>query len=57
MIACFKNLNIITLSHKAMKIKAFGGIHQVVLDEISDNTFLVQYGRYGATNTTYSEGK
>ena len=56
-LGCFNNLNIITLLHKAMKIKAFGEIHQVFLDEISDNTFSVQSGRYGATNTTYSEGE
>ena len=55
MIFSFNNWNIIIFSRKATTSEAFEDIHQVVLDGISDNMyFLVQYGKYGATNTKYS---
>ena len=48
-------MDIITLSHKATTSEAFEGIHQVVLDFISENiSSLVQSGNYGAINTTYT---
>ena len=51
----FNNWNIITLSHKAKTSEALEDIHQVVLDRISKNMYpLVQYGKYGAINTTYT---
>ena len=49
----FKNLNIITLSHKATTNESFEGIHHVLLDGISYYmASLVQYGKYGSLNTT-----
>ena len=49
----FKNWNITTLSHKAMKSETFEEIHQVVLYGNSDNmNELVQSGKSGAINTT-----
>ena len=52
-IFAFNNWNIITLSHKITTSEAFEDIHQVVLDGISENAAsLVQYGNYGAINTT-----
>ena len=51
----FNNWNIIAFSHKSTTSEAFEYIQQVFLDRISENmTLLVQYGKYGATNTTYS---
>ena len=51
----FKNCNIITLSHKETTSEDFDNIHQVVLDDISDDMDLfVQYGKYGDTITTYT---
>ena len=47
------NQNIISLSHKATKSKAFEDIHQVFLDGISGNmASLFQSGKYGVINTT-----
>ena len=49
----FNNWNIIQLSHKSTPYDAFGEIHPVVLDGISDNMeLLVEPGKYGAINTT-----
>ena len=49
----FNNWNIITFSNKNTTSEEFEEIHQVVLDDISDNmALLVQYGMCGATNTT-----
>ena len=54
-LVCFNNWNIIILSHKSTTSDAFEEIHQVILDGISENmAFLVQSGKYGAINTTYS---
>ena len=51
----FKNWNIITLSHKSITSEDFEEMHQVVLGGISNNmALLVQYGKYGAMNTTYT---
>ena len=41
------------MSQKSNPFDAFDEIHQVVIDGISDNmTALVQYGKYGAINTS-----
>ena len=49
----FNNCNIILLSQKSTPAGAFGEIHQVVLDGISDNmASLVESGKYGSINTT-----
>ena len=41
------------MSQKSTLYEAFDEIHQVLLDEISDNVVsLVQYGKYGAIKTT-----
>ena len=49
----FNNWDIIQLSQKLTPSDAFHEIHQVVLDEISDNmASLVESGEYGAINTT-----
>ena len=41
------------MSQKSKPFGAFDEIHQFVLDGMSDNMFsLVQYGKYGAINTT-----
>ena len=49
----FKNCNIILLSSKSTSSDTFDELHQVVLDEISDNVAsLVESGKYGAINTT-----
>ena len=49
------NWNIIELSSKSTSSETFDEIHQVVLDGISDNmASLVESGKYGATNTTYT---
>ena len=49
----FNNCNIILLSHKSTPSDAFDEIHQVVLNEISDNmALLVESVKYGAINTT-----
>ena len=51
----FNKLNIITFSQKATTSEAFEDIHQGVLDGIIENMIsLVQYGKYGAMNTTYT---
>ena len=51
----FKNCNIITLSHKSTISEDFEETNQVFLGGISNNmASLVQYGRYGAINTTYT---
>ena len=48
----FKNWNIIHLSPKSTPFEAFEEIHQVFLDEISDNTAsLFQSGNYGTLIT------
>ena len=55
MLGSFNNFNTIKFSHKAMTSKDFKEIHQVVIDDISNNmAALVQSGKYGTTNTTYS---
>ena len=49
----FKNWNIIQLSQKSTPSDAFDEIHQVVLDEISDDmAFLVEPVKYGSINKT-----
>ena len=49
----FNNWNIIQLSQKSTPSDAFDEIHQVVLNEISDNTAsLFESVKYGAINTT-----
>ena len=51
--SCFRNWNIITLSHKATTSEDFEDINRVVLDGISENiASLVKYGNYGVINTT-----
>ena len=51
-LGAFKNWNIIELSSKSTSSETFDGIHQVVLDGISDNmASLVESGKYGAINT------
>ena len=51
----FNNWNIIQFSSKSTSSDTFDEIHQVVLDGISDNmTSLVESGKYGAINTTYT---
>ena len=51
----FNNWNIIKLSSKSTSSDKFDEIHQVVLDDISDNmASLVESGKYGAINTTYT---
>ena len=53
-LCCFNNYNIIKLSHKSTTSDSFEDIHQVVLDDISNNMFgLMKYGKYCAMNTTY----
>ena len=43
------------MSSKSTFSDTFDGIHQVVLDGISDNmASLVESGKYGAINTTYT---
>ena len=55
MLGSFNNWNIITLSDKSTTGDAFEDINQVVLDGISDNmASLVQSGKYGTINTTYT---
>ena len=52
----FNNLDIIQLSQKSTPSETFDEIHQVVIDGISDNmAFLVESGKYGAINTTYTK--
>ena len=52
-LGAFNNWNIIELSSKSTSSEIFDAIHQVVLDGISDNmASLVEYGKYGAINTT-----
>ena len=52
-IGSFNNWNIITFSHKATIIEAFGEIYKFILDGISYHmASLVQPCRYGAMNTT-----
>ena len=52
-LGAFNNWNIIELSSKSTSTKTFDEIHQVVLDGISNNmASLVEYGKYGAINTT-----
>ena len=51
----FNNWNIITLSHKSTTSEDFKGIHQVVLDGISENmASLVQSAKHEAINTAYT---
>ena len=51
-IGLFKNWNTIQLSQKSTPFEAFEVIHQVFLDDISDNmASLFQYGKYCAINT------
>ena len=51
----FNNWDSITFSNKAIPSEAFEEFHRVVLDGTSDSmTALVQYGKYGTMNTTYS---
>ena len=55
----FTNWNMIQLSSKSTSSDTFDGIHQVVLDVISDNmSSLVESDKYGAINTidTYTNG-
>ena len=49
----FNNCNIIQLSQKSTPSDVSDEIHQVALDEISDNmALLVESGKYCANNTT-----
>ena len=49
----FNNWNITPLSQKSTPSDAFDEIHQVILDEISNNMdLLVESGKYGAINIT-----
>ena len=51
----FNNWNIIILSHKATTSESFEDIHQIFLNDTSNNiASLVQSGKYGTTNTTKS---
>ena len=51
-IGSFNNRNIIQISQKSTPFESFEETHQVVLDEISDNTTsLFQSGKYSAINT------
>ena len=53
LLGSFHNWNIIKLSPKSTSYDTFDEIHQVVLDEISDNMdSLVESGKYGSINTT-----
>ena len=48
----YNNQNIIHLTPKPIPFEAFDEIHQVVIDEISENmASSVQIGMYGAINT------
>ena len=54
-LSAFNNWNIIELSSKSTSSDTFDEIHQDVLDGISDNmASLVESGKYGAINTTYT---
>ena len=53
-LSLFNNWNIIKFPRKFTTYEEFEEIHQVLLDDISDNMdSLVQYGKYGTINTTY----
>ena len=54
-LGAYNNWNIIELSSKSTSSVTFDEIQQVVLDGISDNmASLVEFGKYGAINTTYT---
>ena len=55
MTGSFQNWNFIAFLHKAKKVEDFKDIYNVAFDGISDNmSSLVQYGKYGAINKTYT---
>ena len=56
LLVSFNKCNVIKFSHKATTSDAFEEIYQVFPDIIRNNmAFLVQYGKYGAVNTTNSK--